>query len=164
MEEKQKIIEFIRKTPKILKSSNIKVTNSLIQEIQAEFMVDKSTSYYGLSALSIYYKFPIILINNEKKTYLKFLPELEYINNSPCYLFLHNSENSIPKYKLFLSKISPNLESMICLESHLKPFKPISYYKIEDLNIIMNKIGFVQEKRLKKAELYNKLSELCVWL
>lgn len=161
LEEKQKIIEFIKKTPKILKSSNVKVTNGDIQEIQSEFMVDKSTSFNGIVALSIYYKTPIYLVNGEKKIYLKFLPESEYHGNPPCYLYLHKSERGIPKYKLCQLN---EIESMICLESHLRPFKPASHYKMEDLNTIMDKIGFVSEKRLKKTELYDKLCELCSWI
>ena len=161
LEEKQKIMEFIKMKPKILKSSNVKLTNGAIQEIQAEFMVDKMTSFYGVAALAIYYKTPIFLVNKEKKTYLKFLPEMEYYEKQPCYLL----ERGNNRYKLNMSeKPELDLESMICLESHLKPFKPASYYKIEDLNTISEKIGFIQEKRLKKTELYEKLCELCVWV
>jgi hypothetical protein len=127
-------------------------------------MVDKLVSYYGLASLAIYYKIPIYLINNENKTYLKFLPELEYYDKVPCYLYLHKSERGIPKYKLYLLDEKPKLDSMICLESHLKPFKPVSYYKSEDLNTIAEKIGFIFVNKMKKTELYDKLTELCRWL
>ena len=164
LEEKQKIIDFVRKTPKILKSSNVKITNGTVQEILSEFMIDKSTSFYGVAALSIYYKTPIFFINEEKKTYLKFLPESEYLENPICYLYVHKTERGIPKYKLNVSEKNVLvLESMICLESHFKPLKPISYYKMEDLNTIAEKIGFVSTNKLKKNELYEKLCELCSW-
>ena len=163
LEEKQKIIEFIKKTPKLLKSSNVKLTNGNIQEILSEFMVDKTISSFGIAALAIYYKTPIFIVNEEKKTYLKYLPEIEHYEKTPCYLFVHRTERGTPKYKLSLNNINLNIEAMICLESHLKPFKPASYYKIEDLNTIAEKIGFVLPTKIKKTELYEKLCELCGW-
>ena len=163
LEEKQKIIEFIKKTPKMLKSSNVKLTNGNIQEILSEFMVDKTISCFGIAALAIYYKTPIFLLNEEKKTYLKFLPELENYEKPHCYLYVNKTERGIPKYKLCLGNKKVNINSMICLESHLKPFKPASYYKIEDLNTIADKIGFVLPNKIKKTELYEKLCELCIW-
>lgn len=163
LEEKQKIIDFIQKTPKALKSSNVKITNDKIKEILSEFMVDKVTSFDGLVALSVYYKMPIYLINDEKKTYLKFLPETEYHDNKPCYLYLHKSERGYPKYKLSMSEIKPTMECFLCLESHLKPLKSASYYKMEDLHSIMDKINFHPETKMKKMELYEKLTELCCW-
>jgi hypothetical protein len=162
LEEKQKIIEYVKKNPKILKSSNVKITNGTVQEILSEFMIDKSTSYYGVAALAIYYKTPIFFINEEKKTYLKFLPESEYLENPTCYLYSHKTERGIPKYKLDISLEKPlSIDTMICLESHLRPFKPISYYKTEDLHTIADKIGFVPKEKMKKQELYEKLCELC---
>ena len=166
LEEKQKIIDYVKKNPKILKSSNLKITNGNIQEILSEFMVDKSTSFYGVAALAIYYKTPIYFINQEKKTYLKFLPESEYLENPICYLYLHKTDRGFPKYKMNVldeQKENTELNSMICLESHLKPLKPISYYKSEDLNIIAEKIGFFRKEKMKKQELYEKLYELCGW-
>lgn len=163
LEEKQKIIDFIQKNPKLLKSSNVKMTNNSIKELLSEFMVDRTTSYYGLATLSIYYKIPIYLINEEKKIYFKFLPEQEYIENKPCTIYLHNSESKIPTYKLYHVETEPNLESFLCLESIIKPIKTISYYKSEDLHTIANKIGFIPDKKMKKAELYEKISTLCVW-
>jgi len=163
LEEKQKIIEFIQQNPKLLKSSNVKITNDHVKEILSEFMVDSVTSYHGLVALSMYYKTPIYLINDEKKIYLKFLPDKEMGENKPCYLYLHQGIMKFPKYKLPMFEKEINLDSFLCLESHLKPFKPISYYKVEDLQYIMNKIGFIPKEKMKKNEYYEKLCELCNW-
>jgi len=158
LEEKMKIVESIKKTPKILKESNIKITTIAIQEVISEFMVDNTTSFNGIIALAIYYKIPIYLINQEKKTFLKYIPNER--SDNPCFLY-YNGKN----YKISLSEMKPpNIDLLICLESHLKPFKPSSNYKMEQLDEIAQKIGYVPEKRMKKMELYEKLSELCSWL
>jgi hypothetical protein len=165
LEEKMKIIEFIKKTPKILKESNVKITNMGIQEVISEFMVDSTTSFHGIAALAIYYKIQIYLIHLEKNTYLKFLHTSQSDCGKQCYIYYDTYARGQIKYKIPISKMeSPNLDSMVCLESHLKPFRPASHYKIDDLVNISQKIGFVYETRMKKNDIYNKLTELCAWL
>jgi hypothetical protein len=165
LEEKMKIVEFIKKNPKVLKESNLKITNLGIQETISEFMVDKNTSFQGIAALSIYYKIPIYLIHKEKNLYLKFLPNKENSTKKICFLYYDKYVRGQIKYKISLSDSqTPVLDSMICLESHLKPFRPISHYKMDDLEKIANKIGIVSENRIKKQELYEKMSEFCRWV
>ena len=166
LEEKMKIADFIKKTPKVLKESNIKITNMGIQEVISEFMVDNTTSFHGIAALAIYYKIQIYLIHCEKNIYLKFLDNnQDDCDDKKCYIYYDTYTRGQIKYKIPISKMdSPNLDSMVCLESHLKPFRPASNYKIDDLGNISQKIGFVYETRMKKLELYDKLSELCAWI
>jgi len=165
LEEKMKIVEFIKKTPKILKESNVKITNMGIQEVISEFMVDNTTSFHGIAALAIYYKIQIYLIHPEKNIYLKFLDSSECDCDKQCFIYYDTYARGQIKYKIPISKMeSPNLDSMVCLESHLKPFRPATHYKIDDLVNISQKIGFVYETRMKKNDLYNKLTELCAWL
>jgi hypothetical protein len=165
LEEKIKIVEFIKKTPKVLKESNVKITNMGIQEVISEFMVDSTTSFHGIAALAIYYKIQIFLIHPEKNIYLKFLDSSECDCEKQCYIYYDTYARGQIKYKIPISVTDPpNLDSMVCLESHLKPFRPASHYKIDDLVNISQKIGFVYETRMKKTDLYNKLTELCAWL
>ena len=77
---------------------------------------------------------------------------------------MNKSEREKSKYKLYLNNTKPNIENMICLESHLRPLKPASNYKMEDLNTISDKIGFILPNKIKKMELYDKLCELCGWI
>jgi hypothetical protein len=165
LEEKMKIVEFIKKTPKVLKESNVKITNMGIQEVISEFMVDSTTSFHGIAALAIYYKIQIFLIHPEKNIYLKFLDSSECDCEKQCYIYYDTYARGQIKYKIPICVTHPpNLDSMVCLESHLKPFRPASHYKIDDLVNISQKIGFVYETRMKKTDIYNKLTELCAWL
>jgi hypothetical protein len=54
---------------------------------------------------------------------------------------------------------------MICLESYLKPLKSISNYKVEELEELAKKMGIYENnKKYKKTDLYQEISEACTWL
>jgi hypothetical protein len=56
-------------------------------------------------------------------------------------------------------------DKMIHLESYLKPLKSISNYKVDELEILAKKMGIYEEnKKYKKTDLYQDISEACVWL
>jgi len=165
LEEKMKIIDFIKKNPKAMKESNVKITNVGVQEVISEFMVDKTTSFQGIIALAVYYKTSIYLIHKEKNMYLKFLPYRDSECEKKCYIYYDNYLRDQIKYKTPISEMEvPDLDYMICLESHVKPFRPISHYKIDDLEKIAIQMGITPEKRLKKLELYEKLTEMARWI
>ena len=53
---------------------------------------------------------------------------------------------------------------MICLESYLRPLKAISNYKVDELEELAKNIGIYEEnKKYKKNELYQEISEACTW-
>lgn len=165
LEEKMKIIDFMKKNPKAVKETNVKITNMGVQEVISEFMVDKTTSFHGIVALAVYYKISVYLIHKEKNIYLKFLPSNHTDIDKKCYIYYDSFVRGQIKYKSTISEIeTPDLDSMVCLESHLKPLRPISHYKMEDLEKIAHKMGIAPEKRMKKLELYEKITELASWM
>jgi len=164
LEEKMKIVEFIKQNPKALKESNVKITKIAVQEIISEFMVDKITSFQGIAALAVYYKVPIYLIHKEKNVFLDFLPNNETVFDKRCFIYYDKYSRGQTKYKIAISEIEPpNMDSMVRLENHLKPFRPASNYKMEDLEKIARKLGITSENRIKKLDLYSKISEWCNW-
>jgi hypothetical protein len=59
--ENQKIINFIKENPKILKNTNKKITNAKIDEIQSDLMLGKTSNLSLLPAYSMFYKISIIV-------------------------------------------------------------------------------------------------------
>jgi hypothetical protein len=54
---------------------------------------------------------------------------------------------------------------MICLESYLRPLKPITNYKVDELEDFAKKIGIYDtNKKQKKTELYQEIIDACQWL
>jgi len=165
LEEKMKIANFFKTNPKRMKSSNHKFTNEGIQETIAEFMVDQSTSLKGLASLAVYYKYNIYILDEKRKLYLKFTtPEVE-ADSSKIYIYYHDFMRGEHKYKISMDEknTNPSIEDWFCLENILKPLKPIGQYKVEDLYVIAENIGYEAPTKIKKTELYEALSEKCSW-
>lgn len=169
LEEKQKIMEFFKKNPKSLKSSNYKVTLGIIQEILSELMLDtKKTSFLGLIALSIYYKKQIFLIDDTKKTYLKFFAvDQEYMASDNIYIYKNVDARQRGKYRLYTKDII-NMDEFFLLEHYNKSLRGVSCYKADELDKVAARLGISTidsvGKKLKKGELYEKLAEYSVFL
>jgi hypothetical protein len=70
LEEKQKIIEFLKKNYAKLKQVNSKVTKVLVQEWMSELLSATKLSVSLLQVFSVYYKRPIFVYFEEVKSYL----------------------------------------------------------------------------------------------
>jgi hypothetical protein len=95
---------------------------------------------------------------------LEFISDVD--NELPTYV-LH--KDKFGKYKLQSEPLSRQQiitmkTTIFCLESYLKPLKPISTYHVEDLYKIANQIGiYNNNKKYKKTDLYQELCEALVW-
>lgn len=167
LEEKQKMISFFKEQPKVLKNTNHKITNINIQEILSEFLsLQNETTFLGIIGLVSFYKIPIFLVDETKKTYLKYhLLDDAGEEKKPCILYKNRSLKGFTKYKMKLSgSTETDLEdikqNMLCLEHYAKPLRAISTYKVCELEQIAELLGISTDK-LKKPELYAKITEYC---
>ena len=177
LEEKQKIMEFFLKTPKHLKdNSNIKFTNARVQETCSEFLCDKKTSPIVLAAYAVYYGINIYLVDEEKRTYIKFLcltDEDKSERPPPCWIYKARTES---KYKLHLSceKSEEDIQHTHCsLEQFDKPLLGISHYKLQDLENFEKKLQLNQtqnpssrsdtKSKHTKTERYEHISKQMAW-
>ena len=175
LEEKQKMISFFKEQPKVLKNTNHKITNINIQEILSEFLsLQNETTFLGIIGLVSFYKIPIFLVDETKKTYLKYHllddsendNECETNKTKTCILYKNTSLKGFTKYKMKLSgSTETDLEdikqNMLCLEHYAKPLRAISTYKVCELEQIAELLGISTDK-LKKPELYAKITEYCM--
>ena len=163
LEEKQKIIEFIKKTPSCMKSSNMKLSNVAIQVIMSEIMINKKTSLQSFISLCMFYKICILIVNEANLTYLEYNPDTSnelpyYIINRTIDGFYNIDTNTI------LDKIQKIRDTMVRLESYDKPFKGISTYKVIDLEEFAEKLGLdLENTKWKKPDLFQKIYEMCLW-
>ena len=163
LDEKQKIIEFIKKTPSCMKSSNMKLSNVAIQVIMSEIMINKKTTLLSFMAFCMFYKICILIVNEANPTYIEYNPitsiELPiHIINRTIDGFYNIDTNSK------LDKIQKIRDTMIRLESYEKPFKGISTYKVVDLEEFAEKLGLdLENTKWKKPDLFQKIYEMCLW-
>jgi hypothetical protein len=171
LQEKQKIMEHFQKTPKILKQTNVKMTNDRIKETLSEFMCGKNcSSFLETAAYSLYYDLTIYIIDDKNKTYLKFAKEdSDTESKNLCILSVSPTKNQNRKqYSLVLTDIDLTkvIDTYICLEQFDKPLKAMTHYKkIGELEEIAQKLGmnFTLSSKNKKQELYNLLAQKMAW-
>ena len=166
LDEKQKMISFFKENPKLLKTTNHKITNGNIQEIYSEYLsFQNETTLLGVIGLAIFYNLRILLVDCLKKTYFDYhTPDTTKI----CVLFKNTGIRGQTKYTFDMSMTDEKIESiqntMLCLEHYTKPLKSISTYSVSELEEIGKKVGLYNEnsnKKIKKQELYNKIAEYC---
>lgn len=160
IEEKQKMIDFIKKSPGTIKSS-FKITGVKMKEIMSELMMDKKTSWTAFLAMCVYYKFSAIVCY--KKTYLDFFVK----DASNTHLF-HRDESghiSVDTNELDEAEMKDIRNTRIYLGNNPeKPLKAASHYKMEDLLEMAEKLGIdCGQNKWKKAGWYNAILKELEW-
>jgi len=137
LSENQKIINFIRSNPKILKSTNHKITNLKMQEILSDLMIGKKNNLSLLLAYSVFHKLSIIIFH--ENLYLEILPQ-DHSEDSRIYI---QYDDKLKRYGIKSIETIDNgwQETFFKIENYNKPLKAISNYKVGDLKEIANKIG-----------------------
>jgi hypothetical protein len=172
LEEKQKIMETLSKTPKKLKEGNHKLTNDNIQEILSGLLVATKEEIMHLVAYAFYYNRIIYLVFTH--SYLVISPTknavVDETNIDSVYIL--NQTRKHPKYGgSYFPDLEPTLEKLgnihktkINLEHYAKPFKGVSAYKLPELEEMATKIGIFENgvvTKYKKKDLYDKIVEMC---
>lgn len=163
IEIKQQMIESIKKSPAILKSTSKKVTNVAIQEIMAELMIDKKTTFKTFFAQCVLNDLNVYIVDQQNKTYLKFAycqdssPNSYIIYKSVDGFFSIDIEEKTPE------QIAEFTATLFELEHGERPIKSISAYKVTELETISKQLGlFVDTKKYKKQELYDEILVKCL--
>ena len=162
IDEKMKIYSWLKENKSAIKTyTSMKITNVMYQEMLSELMcVQSDTGYLSIIAFALYYKINIYLVNDTKKTYLEFLGQVEAREESTCILYRLDRG-----YKLSYDSSISNIESFLKLESYMKPLKAISNFKMCELEELATMLGLWSDSlsSMKKPELYQTLTEYCVW-
>ena len=156
LEEKQKIIEFLKTGYAKMKETNKKTSKTLIQTWMSEIMSAAKHTISILQVFSVYYKRPIFVYFEEVKSYLYFPHSSEEDADVVPIIVLQNKDGH---YGLYHDSAFVNtIKEGICFEDVDKPLKGMSAYKIGDLQELAKKCGFGEnETKLKKPELYGMI-------
>ena len=164
MDEKLKMVNYFQKSPKLLKTTNHKVTTENTNEILAEYLsIQNHTTVKGLIGLAVYYKIRIYIVNEQCKLYMKYECEDATEDTKTCILFRNKNIHNQIKYYLDMSiedisgKIKQIETTMYCLEHYAKDLRPISTYKLCDLEEIAKKLDIPIDAKQKKQDLYDKI-------
>jgi hypothetical protein len=158
-EEKNNIRQAFMEKSKELQSTNHKVTIAATKEMMSEYMTGNKTSLLGVIGMSVYYKMPIVLVDDKKKTYLSFLPQNTERPTCILYKIYGKSRNH---YEIYMGEESESYSSFFGLESYLRPLRAISTYTRSEINAIADKFEITRDG--SKEEVYRELSEYLVWI
>ena len=156
IDEKTKIIDFMKTNPLILKC--MKLTKIAIQEIASDLMSKPQVTLFTLYAFSAYHKLRIVVVFPSTKSYLVYhsnqQDEDHEADRQTCYI-QQSSTTDGPRY---IHLDSLNEEGYIKLCSWEKPLHAISSYKVEELNRLVIKINLPrQDVKMTKPILYQAL-------
>jgi hypothetical protein len=188
IEIKQQMIKTIQTTPNLLRPNAMdghtyKITKVATQEIMSELMLDQKTSLKTLYAMCIINKLSVYLVDENTKTYLKYgkdevgkdevgkdevgKDEVGKDDNDHGPILIRRSIDGIYFIDLDTTheKIENIKETLFEIEHGPKPIKPISSYKMADLEKMTEilDITFDSEK-VKKQEMYDKILNQCIWI
>jgi len=157
MEEKQKIMESIKKRPSQLKNTNVKLTNIAIQEIMSDIVTNATLSVSTLIAMAVIYKTRIIL-TKEAKFYINICPTDEYERT----VILH--KNARGDYGIDTEDTIRQIEStQYRLHRYDRPLDAISNFSADELRQLATRVGVDQTIKYKKNELYQETTRRCLW-
>ncbi len=160
LEIKYKIYEYFVKNVHQIKDTNYnKTTKITIQEILSELITSiNATSMQCIIALIIYFSVNIIITDDMNKTMLEFI----YSTDVPTYRL---RKGKYGKYNTDITPLTEDSiyelnEKFICLESYKKPMKPMSSYKVHDLERMIYKLDIeLPMSKYNKTELYDILQK-----
>ena len=162
IEIKQGMIEIIKKNPGILKTTPRKITNVAIQEIMAELMIDKKTSFKTFFAMCVLNALNIYIVDTTTQTVLPF----HYNDSNHSYIFYRSVDGffSIDIEEATIEKIQEIKSKYIELEHGDRPIKTITAYKVAELETILKQFGSWSETtKYKKQDLYDEILTKCIW-
>jgi hypothetical protein len=162
MEEKQKLVEHMKANIKTcLASCNTKVSNICVKEMMSDLMTNKKTNTTTLIALCMFYKIAVLLLNESNpNTYLDINPDV----NANCrYFVIVRSKDGFYSVDVDTrySKIDNIRNTMIRMDSCIKPLRACSFYRTLEIEGFANKLGI--EYTGNKADTYASIFERCSW-
>jgi hypothetical protein len=162
LEEKQKIVDFMKKiltskNDKKIFLQNNKITNVFVQEVMSDLLTNKKTTLKTATIICIYYNIHLFLVNEQKKTFIEFNIDGE---NAIIYIDDKNAYNV--DLNVSADKRTKFTTDYILIEYGDKPLKSVSSYKTADLEIIATKLDiniYSDVKKWKKSELYDLITK-----
>jgi hypothetical protein len=174
IEEKSKIMEFMKVNRPLLKS--MKITSDKGQEIMGDLMTNKKTELTVVCAFALFYHTRIWVVSEDSRTYFEFLSN-DSDDNTPIFLIYRtkpDGDRRSPEkfgvsYTVDTHVVEKTLihirDNMFRLESPSLHMKGISNYKITDLEKIIKMLDITcppEITKWKKTDMYNVIRLHCM--
>ena len=169
IEERMKVVESLKKTPKRLRDTNSKLTLEQTQTLFGAMMVSKEEKLDFCIAYAVYYNKSIMVIY--ERTYCIYSPTVEIdLSEDTDVIIIYASSKQTPNGKKIFAYSSEKNPTKEIIEEILRTkvtrhLKAISNYKNPELDEIAYKLQIDitykdekgKEKRRKKEDIYNDI-------
>ena len=149
MEEKLKIVTYMKQNPSCLKC--MKITKKLTQEIMGELLTNKQLSITSLHGVAAFYHIHVIIVYPQKNTYINIVPEQ---TETTLILECKGKERYCIQETWTEDEVD---RTYFRKDSYEKVLRGISCYKLHELVEIATKLRIDAPTTYKKEELYNKI-------
>lgn len=160
LEEKQKMIEFIKKNPQKLKASNHKVTNILIQELLSGLMIEKKSFLQDCIVYSIFYNKDIYIVKNSVYLFYNNKESETVSTENTVIIYCKNEKEYGIEMEVSAEKVFDITNAKIRIFTIEKPLKSLTEYKTPDLERMATILAIPYGK---KKDMYNSIVEKCNW-
>jgi hypothetical protein len=129
--------------------------------------IQNETSMFCLLAILVFFDMNVIMIEHTSRFFIEFLSNKT--ETTPVFLIQRDEKRRyhIKCDPITVDEIKILKEERLCLENFMKPIKPISSYKVNEIEEILQKIGVFKEGekdlKMKKQDLYELLKKNVVW-
>ena len=135
----------------------------MVQEIISDLILTEiKQKYMCFMHMHFYFQLNIVIIHPNEKCFLKIFTETENYENTIILLQKNEQEQyTLINEDLSLQEYLELYNEKCCIENHIRPLKPISNYKVLELDEIAEKLNVnIENRPMKKQEKYDELTKI----
>ena len=149
MEEKLKIVNYLKQHPSCLKS--MKISKKMTQEMMGDLLTNTKLTLVSLHGAAAYYHLHVMIVNTQKMTYIDIEPEDA---ESTLILSVHGAHMFCVQRTWTEELVKTQYLKQ---DSHERVLRSLSSYHRQELLTMAQKCRIVHDPKDKKEELYNKI-------
>lgn len=159
LEVHQKIVDTLRQNPTRWKQVNQKITKVAIEEVYSDLLTNiKKSSLDNILAYACYFQKNIFIVHMQQKSYW----DIQYEEaNETIVLHLDGDNCFHIQPECSVEEIQQLKNNRISLESYSKPLRPLSFYKVNQLQEMASSLHM--DYAMKKQDLYESILHQIKW-
>ena len=159
LEVHQKIVDTLKQNPSRWKQVNQKITKVAIEEVYSDLLTNiKKSSLDNILAYVCYFQKNIFIVHMQQKSYW----DIQYEGaDETIVLHLDNDNCFHIQPDCSIEEIQQLKNNRISLESYSKPLRPLSFYKVNQLQEMASNLQM--DYAMKKQDLYDCLLHQIKW-
>jgi len=160
LDEKHKMIQFIKANPQHMKSCNHKVTNVMIQDLMAGLLTNRVSLLQDCIIYAMFYNKTIYVVKNSMFICYKNKELDTYALDNTIIIYCKNNKEYGIEMDVSSAKIEDIIANNIQIFNIEKPLKSMTEYKMPDLERMSILLGIAMGK---KKDTYDSIVEKCNW-